>query len=105
MEGQGDDIVENYGDDGLQLLIVIGATESFRDSPTPEYCQAIQDTQQGHVLYDPNGAMTDTLNMRINTGAALLDGNGTWLTNPVGEESFGEAYGALFDMFWSGPGF
>jgi hypothetical protein len=99
-------MVSQYGDDGLQLLIVIGATEDFmHNTPTPEYCQSIQVTQDGHVLYDPDGVMTELLGIRINMGAALLDENGIWLTNPVGEESYGEAYGALFSLFWSGPGF
>jgi hypothetical protein len=99
-------MVNQYGDDGLQLLIVVGATdEHFNNTPTPEYCQALQATQDGHVLCDPNEAMTATLNMRINTGSALLDQNGIWLTNPVGEETFGEAFGALFSLFRTGPGF
>ena len=40
--------------------------------------------------------------MRINTGSAILDGNGIWVTGPVGEETFGTAYGALFDLFGFG---
>jgi hypothetical protein len=74
---------------------VVGATDSFMEGPTAEYCQTLQATQQAHVLYDPNGQVTGVLNMRINTGSAILDGNGIWLTNPVGENSFSEALTAL----------
>ena len=87
--------MNQYGAAGLQLLIVVGATDSFGQAPSPEYCQALQATQQAHVLYDPSGQLTGVLNMRINTGAAILDGNGVWLTNPVGENSFSEALTAL----------
>jgi hypothetical protein len=101
----GNDIVAQYGDDGLQLLIVIGATDEFmNNTPTPEYCQALQATQDSHVLYDPNGVMTSTLGIKINMGGALLDEGGHWLTDPDVEESFGEAIGELFTLFWSGPG-
>ena len=90
--------MNQYGAAGLQLLIVVGATDSFGQAPTPDYCQALQATQQAHVLYDPNGQVTGVLNMRINTGAAILDANGIWLTNPVGESSFSEAMTGLFSV-------
>jgi hypothetical protein len=90
--------VNQYGAAGLQLLIVVGGTDSFMEGPTPEYCQALQATQQAHVLYDPNGQVTGVLNMRVNTGSAILDGNGIWLTNPVGDNSFSEALTALFSI-------
>ena len=96
--------MNQYSDDGLQLLIVVGATDDFSGPPTPEYCAELQATQLAHVLYDPNAQVTDVLGMRINTGSAILDGNGIWVTGPVGEETFGTAYGALFDLFGGGFG-
>jgi hypothetical protein len=93
-------MVNQYGDDGLQLLIVVGATDThMNNTPTPEYCAALQATQQGHVLYDPNGQVTKVLGMKINTGSAILDGNGIWVTGPVGDSTFGTAYSALFSLF------
>ena len=95
--------MNQYSDDGLQLLIVISATEDHGGTPNPEYCAELQATQLAHVLYDPNAQVTGVLGMRINTGSAILDGNGIWLTGPVGEETFGTAYSALFDLFgWGG---
>ncbi len=103
MQGQADSMVTQYGDRGLQLLIVIGATDSFiGGTPTPEYCQALQATQLAHVLYDPNGQVTGVLNIRINMGAAVIDGNGLWVTNPVGDESFMAAFSSLFSLFGFG---
>ena len=94
--------MNQYSDDGLQLLIVVSATDDYGGTPTPEYCAELQATQLAHVLYDPNAQVTDVLGMRINTGSAILDGNGIWLTGPVGEETFGTAYAALFDLFGFG---
>jgi hypothetical protein len=92
--------VNQYADDGLQLLIVVSANDSHMNStPTPEYCAALQATQLAHVLYDPNAQVTGVLGMRINTGSAILDGNGIWVTGPVGDETFGTAYSALFTLF------
>jgi hypothetical protein len=100
VEGQGDNIVNHYTDDGLQLLIVVGATDEFmNNTPTPEYCEALQATQEGHVLYDPNGLMTSVLGIQINMGAALLDEGGLWLTEPDIEGSYAEAISALFSLF------
>lgn len=90
--------MNQYGPSGLQLLIVVGGTDSFMEAPNAAYCQALQATQSAHVLYDPDGQVTGVLNMRVNTGSAILDGNGNWLTNPVGENSFSEAYSALFSL-------
>ena len=97
--------MNQYSDDGLQLLIVVSANDSHMNStPTPEYCAALQATQLAHVLYDPNAQVTGVLGMRINTGSAILDGNGIWVTGPVGDETFGSAYSALRSLFGGGFG-
>ena len=82
------------------MLMVIGQTASFGQKPDAAYCQGLQATQKAQVFYDPNGYMTDTLGIRVNMGAALLDENGIWLSPPEGDDSYAaaitEMYGLLF---------
>jgi hypothetical protein len=96
--------VNQYSDDGLQLLIVVSATDDFNGTPTPEYCAELQATQLAHVLYDPNAQVTGVLGIRINMGSAILDGNGIWVTGPVGDDSYQTATSALRSLFGGGFG-
>jgi hypothetical protein len=104
VEGQGDSLVDQFGDQGVELLLVMQQMNGWR-APTQEDCQALQATQKSTVLWTPDEAVTEVLGIRINMGAALVDASGVWLSSPVGEESYGEMIGALYEEVRSFGGF
>ena len=98
MEGQADDFYDQFNDQGVQLLIVMQETAQFNQAPTATDCEALQASQKAHVLYVPDHVLTDTTNMQVNMGAALLDNTGTWLSSPEGEDSFSNAYQEVYNQ-------
>lgn len=95
MQGQSDELVDEYGDQGLQVLIVIGDTGDFGENPTPDHCQALASVVSATVLYVSGGALRETYGMQINSGSALLNDQGLWLSDP----DEGSAYDVLYGLF------
>ena len=95
MQGPSDALVDEYGDEGLQLVIIVGDTSSFGEEPTADNCLALAATVKATVLYVPGGALRETYGMEVNSSAALLDQEGRWLSDPEN----GDAFGVLETLF------
>ena len=93
-------MVDQWGPRGVQVLMVVEQTAQYGQRPDAAYCQGLEDTQKSVVVYDPTGVMTDTLKIRVNSGAALLDNHGIWLSSPEGDDSFQAAMTAMFDLLF-----
>ena len=105
-EGQGNQLVANCSDKDVELLIVYVETENFFESPTQADCEALEASQDGTVLMDSDHALQDTLGIKSNSGAALVDATGHWLSDPdiVDEETKGASYMAAINTLMSEAG-
>ncbi len=96
MEGPSDALLDEYGDAGLQVVIVVVDTVTFGETPTAENCRALAATVDGEVLYVQDGALRETYGMRANSSAAILDREGLWLSDPEN----GDVDSVLQNIFW-----
>ena len=78
-------------------------TENFNESPNQEDCEALQATEKGTVVMDPNHALNSTYDMQVNMGAGLVNSEGIWQSVPNnGQDSYMEATTALREALGGG---
>lgn len=75
-------MVENCSDKDVELLIVYEETANFFEAATQADCEELAATQDGTVVLDSDRVLESALGIKINSGAALVDSEGHWLSDP-----------------------
>jgi hypothetical protein len=76
------------------LLIVYVETENFNESPSQADCEALDASEEGTVVMDLDHALNRIYGMKVNMGAALVDGEGHWKSDPDLQD--GDTQGASY---------
>jgi hypothetical protein len=95
-------LVAQYADDNFELLIVLEETANFGQKPDADDCAALQESEEGTVLYDPEGLLQSVYGMDVKMAAGVANGEGHWETSPTGENTYVNAFTALMQLMGFG---
>lgn len=91
-----------YSDDNFELVIVLEETQTWGQKPTQADCEALQETEDGTVLIDPDEIMMNIYDMDVKMAAGVANDEGHWETSPADEDSYSNAFMALMDLMGFG---